>query len=49
LHPSRVDQRGSALSGELDLPCGSLKSFQIAQRMLIKRGGSIWMIQYVRE
>jgi hypothetical protein len=49
LHPERIDQRGAALSGELDLPGGGLKSFQTAQRMLVEGDGSIWMIQYVRE
>src|ERR1019366_3073471 len=42
-------QRGAALGGELDLPGRSLISFQTAQRMLVKGGSFVWIIQYVRE
>src|ERR1017187_5502112 len=49
LHAQGVDQRGTALRGEFDLPGGSPKSLRSAQGMLVKGGRSIGMIQYVRE
>src|ERR1039458_8917423 len=49
LHAQGVDQRGTALRGEFDLPGVSPKSLRSAQGVLVKPGGSIGMIQYVRE